>query len=240
MEESETHHDRAPMAGVVRELESLPGINKFLGTVQAQRNQRLRQAIGVLVRMIMERRGWRKTGKKGSLGVRSAAMPGTPNHNTGGLAFWFLRAERYEPEQGVEFPSVRKRCRELEATTPKTGARAKPSSWQWTFGETVPHRSRGPELQAPPGKIMDTFRVWVRPSDYEFLVCVDGMENAHWLIDQLGRLVRVPKCAADLPGTELDALLVPSAMPCTASVFQASEVARGNASSDIARLAAVS
>jgi hypothetical protein len=125
MEESETHHDRAPMAGVVRELESLPGINKFLGTVQAQRNQRLRQAIGVLVRMIMERRGWRKTGKKGSLGVRSAAMPGTPNHNTGGLAFWFLRAERYEPEQGVVFPSVRKRCRELEATSPKSGTHVK-------------------------------------------------------------------------------------------------------------------
>lgn len=125
MEESETHHDRAPMAGVVRELESLPGINKFLGTVQAKRNQRLRQAIGVLVRMIMERRGWRKTGKKGSLGVRSATVPGTPNHNTGGLAFWFIRAERYEPEQGVVFPSVRKRCRELEATTPKSGARVK-------------------------------------------------------------------------------------------------------------------
>ena len=34
---------------------------------------------------------------------------------------------------------------------------------------------------------MDTFRVWVRPSDYEFLVCVDGIVNAHWLIDQLGR-----------------------------------------------------
>ena len=33
---------------------------------------------------------------------------------------------------------------------------------------------------------MTTFRVWVRPSDYEFLVCVDGMANAHWLIDQLG------------------------------------------------------
>ena len=33
---------------------------------------------------------------------------------------------------------------------------------------------------------MDTFRVWVRPSDYEFVVCVDGMENAHCLIDQLG------------------------------------------------------
>ena len=125
MEESETHHDRAPMAGVVRELESLPGINKFLGTVQAQRNQRLRQSIGVLVRMIMEHRGWRKTGKKGSLGVRSGAAPGTPNHNTGGLAFWFIRAERYEPEQGVEFPSVRKRCRELESTSPKARANSK-------------------------------------------------------------------------------------------------------------------
>jgi hypothetical protein len=123
MEESETHHDRAPMAGVVRELESLPGINKFLGAVQAQRNQRLRQAIGVLVRMIMERRGWRKTGKKGSLGVRSEAVPGKPNHNTGGLAFWFLRAERYEPEQGVRYPSVRKRCRDLEATTPRSAAK---------------------------------------------------------------------------------------------------------------------
>jgi hypothetical protein len=125
MEESETHHDRAPMAGVVRELESLPGVNKFLGTEQPQRNQRLRQAIGVLVRMIMERRGWRKTGKKGSLGVRRGAMPGTPNHNTGGLAFWFLRAERYEPEQGVAFPSVRKRCRELEATAPTRGTNKK-------------------------------------------------------------------------------------------------------------------
>jgi hypothetical protein len=124
MEESEIHHDRAPMAGVVRELEALPAIHKFLGTIQAQRNQRLRQAIGVLVRMIMERRGWKKTGKKGSLGVRSAKSPGTPSHNTGGLAFWFVRAERYVQEQGKPFPSVRKRCRELEAGDPKSRAGA--------------------------------------------------------------------------------------------------------------------
>jgi hypothetical protein len=117
MEESEIHHDRAPMAGVVRELESLPSIHRFLGTKQGRRNQRFRQAIGVLVRMIMERRGWKKTGKKGSLGVRSQRAPGTPNHNTGGLAFWFLRAERYEQELGRQFPSVRKRCRDLESST---------------------------------------------------------------------------------------------------------------------------
>lgn len=119
MEDSETHHDRAPMAGVVRELESQPGINQFLGNVHAQRSQRLRQAIGVLIRIIMERRGWRKTGRKGSLGVRSAGAAATPHHNTGGLAFWFLRAERYKNEQGMPFTSVRERCRELESAVPQ-------------------------------------------------------------------------------------------------------------------------
>lgn len=34
---------------------------------------------------------------------------------------------------------------------------------------------------------MKAFRVWVRPLDYEYLICVDGMENARWLVDQLGR-----------------------------------------------------
>lgn len=148
MEESETHHDRAPLAGVVRELESLPGINKFLGTVQAQRNQRLRQAIGVLVRMIMEGRGWQKTGKKGSLGVRSKGAPGTPNHNQGGLAFWFIRAERYEPEQGVLFPSVRKRCRELEASASEPRARAKRHHGNG-HADKSPDRSRGADSKSP-------------------------------------------------------------------------------------------
>jgi len=114
MEESETHHDRAPLAGVVRELESLAPINEFLSAFHAQRSQRLRQAIGVLVRMIMERRGWQKSGKKGSLGVRSARAPQTPNHNQGGLAFWFVRAERYELKQGMPFRTVRERCKEFD------------------------------------------------------------------------------------------------------------------------------
>src|SRR6476620_10012240 len=39
MEESEIHHDRAPMAGVVRELESLPSINRILGAADARRSQ---------------------------------------------------------------------------------------------------------------------------------------------------------------------------------------------------------
>jgi hypothetical protein len=120
MEESELHHDRSPLAGVVRELESVPGIDRFLAGAHIKRNNRFRQAIGVLVRMIMERRGWQKTGRKGSLGVRASGAAGTPAHNTGGLAFWFLRAERYELKEGMPFRSVRQRCGELEAAAPKT------------------------------------------------------------------------------------------------------------------------
>lgn len=119
MEESELHHDRAPLAGVVRELELLPAIDRFLGSAHVRRNARFRQAIGVLVRMIMERRGWKKTGRKGSLGVRAAGAARTAAHNTGGLAFWFVRAERYERSEGMPFQSVRDRCKTLESTGPR-------------------------------------------------------------------------------------------------------------------------
>ena len=119
MEESELHHDRSPLAGVIRELESETDIDAFLASAQVKRNTRFRQAVGVLVRMIMERRGWKKTGRKGSLGVRAAGATRTPAHNTGGLAFWFVRSERYERAEGMPFRSVRERCQELESTPPR-------------------------------------------------------------------------------------------------------------------------
>lgn len=116
MEESEMHHDRAALSGVVRELESQPAIDRFFGTQDPRRTKRLRQAIGVVVRIIMEQRGWKKTGKKGSLGVRAAVAKHTRTpgayHNTGGLAFWFLRAERYERNDGMPFRSVKDRAEE--------------------------------------------------------------------------------------------------------------------------------
>jgi hypothetical protein len=127
MEESELHHDRAPLAGVVRELESQPVIDRFLRVAKARRNTRFRQAIGVVVRIIMERKGWQKTGRKGSLGVRAAKASQTPAHNTGGLAFWFVRAERYELPDRAPWPSVRERCEKLEdgkAGRPRKKSRA--------------------------------------------------------------------------------------------------------------------
>ena len=114
MEESEIHHDRAALAGVVRELEAQPVIDRFLASEHPRRTKRLRQAVGVVVRIIMEQRGWKKTGKKGSLGVRVNVAKGTKTpgayHNTGGLAFWFLRAERYERVDGMPFRSVKERA----------------------------------------------------------------------------------------------------------------------------------
>ena len=115
MEESELHHDRPPLAGVVRELESHPAIAPSLADTHTQRSKRLRQAIGVVVRIIMDARGWRKTGRKGSLGVRAGRNSLEPSHNTGGLAFWFVRAERYVRVEGMPFRSARERYHEVES-----------------------------------------------------------------------------------------------------------------------------
>jgi len=127
MEESELHHNRPPLAGVVRELESQSDVDRFLASEHPRRTKRLRQAVGVVVRMIMERRGWQKTGKKGSLGVRAAREPHSAKpgayHNTGGLAFWFLRAERYERPDGMPFRSARARRQEFEKTPVRKSTR---------------------------------------------------------------------------------------------------------------------
>ncbi|MCO6046197.1 hypothetical protein NG895_20055 [Aeoliella sp. ICT_H6.2] len=119
MEESEIHHDRAPLAGVVRELEAQPTIHQFLSNIHARRSQRLRQAIGVVVRIVMEHRGWQKTGKKGSLGVRANRSPAMPAYNTGGLALWFVRAERYTQPNGMPYRSVVDRQAEIPSQPSK-------------------------------------------------------------------------------------------------------------------------
>jgi hypothetical protein len=123
MQESEIHHARAPLAGVVRELEAQPQIDAFLSSKHPRRTKRLRQVVGVVVRIVMERLGWKKTGKKGSLGVRTAIARRTPTpgayHNSGGLALWFMRAERYELPGGNQFPSVKSRNRTLTTLKPK-------------------------------------------------------------------------------------------------------------------------
>lgn len=125
MEEAELHHDRAPLAGVVRELESQPEINRFLGRLETRRNNRFRQAIGVLVRIVMEKRGWQRTGRKGSLGVRAERTSKAAAHNQGGLSLWFVRAERYELSTGMPYQTVRQRSEKLESRNVSRESRTK-------------------------------------------------------------------------------------------------------------------
>jgi len=117
MVESELHHDRPALAGVVRELENREDLNEFLATNPGHITTRFRQAIGVVVRTIMENKGWQKTGRKGSLGVRTKTKDAFPmkgaTTNTGGLSVWFTRAERYEPKDGMQFRPVEKRSEEI-------------------------------------------------------------------------------------------------------------------------------
>ncbi|MDP2325082.1 MAG: hypothetical protein Q8N51_13780 [Gammaproteobacteria bacterium] len=105
MEDSETHHDRPPLAGVIKEFELDPLVGQFLGGHDGHTTRRFRQAIGVLVRLHMESMGWVKKGEKGSLGRRIPVEPGTTTPgayvNQGGLSKWFTRAERYSKPTNV-------------------------------------------------------------------------------------------------------------------------------------------
>jgi len=106
MIESELHHDRPPLAGVIKEFEAITEIDGFLSGEDSHTTTRFRQAIGVLIRMHMEQQGWNKTGRKGSLGTRAKTAPGTTEpgayHNTSGLSKWFTRCERYEMREHGE------------------------------------------------------------------------------------------------------------------------------------------
>ena len=119
MVESELHHDRPALAGVVRELEARPDVDQFFRRHDGHTTTRFRQAVGVIVRIVMESHRWRTTGRKGSLGVRTSVPARTTRvgayHNTGGLALWFTRAERYELIAGMPYRPVAERALEIEA-----------------------------------------------------------------------------------------------------------------------------
>lgn len=119
MEEAEIHHDRAPLAGVIRDLEALPALNEFFAASQRQQAKRLRQVIGLTVRLIMERRGWTRTGRNGSMGVRAENDNVSP-HNSAGLSLWFPGGERFELPNGMPYQTVSARRRKLESASRRT------------------------------------------------------------------------------------------------------------------------
>lgn len=115
MEDAERHHDRPALAGVVRELENDTRFSLIRGQWNSSNARRLRQAIGVIVRIIMEERGWRKAGRRGALGqkLKKDQREGTVmNHNTSGLSWWFCRVERFEKTGEEPFTKVGSRLPE--------------------------------------------------------------------------------------------------------------------------------
>jgi hypothetical protein len=75
MQESEIHHDRPPLAEVVREAESQSSVDAPLASNHPQSTKRLRQAMGVVARLGMEHHGWKETGKSSSLWVFEHRWP---------------------------------------------------------------------------------------------------------------------------------------------------------------------
>jgi hypothetical protein len=100
MIESEKHHDRPALAGAVRSFEAQPAVKALFENHGRKDTGRFRQGVGVLVRIVMDKHGWKTTGRKGSLGTPPKSTAGKRRlggRNKGGLAVWFNRAERYEP-----------------------------------------------------------------------------------------------------------------------------------------------
>lgn len=102
MQEAEARFGLPALAGVVRELEQRPDFDRFHRSVSGHKVVRLHQAVGVAVRMIMERHGWTTTGIKGQLGTRvkvptGTSTPGAYHNVPGSISHWFVESERYEP-----------------------------------------------------------------------------------------------------------------------------------------------
>lgn len=119
MVDAELVHNRPALAGVIAEIESLPDVDHFFKTEDGHRTFRFRQAVGVAIRIVMEKLGWQRTGLKGSLGRRAKVSAGTTRagayRNISGTSLWFNRAERYAP------PPTRSEAKDLIPTRP-TGA----------------------------------------------------------------------------------------------------------------------
>lgn len=107
MKDAEQDHARPALAGVVKELEATDCFRNFFSRYPRQDTGRYRQALGVLVRMIMEGEDWQKTGRKGSLGQfvkgKAATRRGRATRTRSGMSQWFNRAEQYEPKNGFAY-----------------------------------------------------------------------------------------------------------------------------------------
>lgn len=88
------------LSGVIADLEAMPDVDGYFRSHDVRSSERFRKAVGVAVRILMEERGWARTGEKGYLGRRARPIPtvatGVP-YNASGISKWFNRSEKYKP-----------------------------------------------------------------------------------------------------------------------------------------------
>ena len=97
LEMAEEHFDMPALAGILKELEGESFVQNYFARRTPQESLRVKQALGVLVRLHMEARGWRTTGRKGALGRRDPdGKVGGPHNSARSFSQFILSAERYE------------------------------------------------------------------------------------------------------------------------------------------------
>lgn len=97
LEMAEEHFDMPALAGVLRELEAEPFVRNYFAHRTPRQTLRVKQALGVLVRLHMEARGWHTTGIKGALGRRDSEYKESGPHNSSrSFSRFILSAERYK------------------------------------------------------------------------------------------------------------------------------------------------
>jgi hypothetical protein len=102
---------RPALAGIVTDVETRSDVESFMKTTDAHETRRFRQAVGVGIRIAMERLGWRTTGKKGSLGRRvpvsvRTTTPGDSRNDPHEPSVWFSKAEIYRPPSDRSYPGT--------------------------------------------------------------------------------------------------------------------------------------
>lgn len=97
LEMAEVHFDMPALAGILWELEAESFVRDYFGRRTPQATLRTKQALGVLVKLHMEARGWSTTGTKGPLGRRDPRNSGRGDYN-GARSFsrYLGSAERYQ------------------------------------------------------------------------------------------------------------------------------------------------
>ncbi len=97
LEMAEVHFEMPALAGILKELEAEPFVHDYFARRTPKDTLRVKQALGVLVKLHMEARGWSTTGIKGALGRRDPAYAGKGDHNsTRSFSRYIQSAERYK------------------------------------------------------------------------------------------------------------------------------------------------